>query len=73
MLDEYKTIKYKSESIYKDRSSKFIGIILPVENIEVVKTLTRNKKNTTTLHITAMHIYLESIKRYNLIVMRESQ
>lgn len=37
MLDEYKTIKYKSESIYKDRSSKFIGIILPVENIEVVK------------------------------------
>lgn len=37
MLDEYKTIKYKSESIYKDRSSKFIGIILPIENIEVVK------------------------------------
>lgn len=37
MLDEYKTIKYKSESIYKDRSSKFIGIILPVDNIEVVK------------------------------------
>lgn len=37
MLDEYKTIKYKSESIYRERSSKFIGIILPVENIEVVK------------------------------------
>ncbi|MDN5355501.1 MAG: hypothetical protein PWQ43_443 [Rikenellaceae bacterium] len=37
MLDEYKTIKYRSESIYKDRSSKFIGIILPIENIEVVK------------------------------------
>jgi uncharacterized YigZ family protein len=37
MLDEYKTIKYKSESIYRDRSSKFIGIILPVDNIEVVK------------------------------------
>lgn len=37
MLDEYKTIKYKSESIYRERSSKFIGIILPVDNIEVVK------------------------------------
>lgn len=37
MLDEYKTVKYKSESIYKDRSSKFIGIILPIENIEEVK------------------------------------
>jgi len=37
MLNEYKTIKYRSESIYKDRSSKFIGIILPIENIEVVK------------------------------------
>ena len=37
MLDEYKTIKYRSESIYKDRSSKFIGIIMPIENIEEVK------------------------------------
>ena len=37
MLDEYKTVKYKSEGIYKDRSSKFIGIILPIENIEEVK------------------------------------
>ncbi len=37
MIDEYKTIKNRSEGIYKDRSSKFIGIVQPIDNIEDVK------------------------------------
>lgn len=35
--DTYKTIKGKSEGIYKDRGSKFIAIATPVTNEEAVK------------------------------------
>jgi uncharacterized YigZ family protein len=37
MIDEYKTVKNRSEGIYKDRSSKFIGIVQPIDDIEDVK------------------------------------
>lgn len=38
MQDSFLTIKTKSESIYKEKGSKFIGIAVPVGNEEEVKT-----------------------------------
>jgi len=35
--DTYKTLKYKSEGLYKDKGSKFIAFAFPVQNEEEIK------------------------------------
>ncbi len=42
--DKYKTIKYKSESLFKDRLSKFIGLAYPVNSEEEVKEIIKDIK-----------------------------
>ncbi|HOB78027.1 MAG: YigZ family protein [Bacteroidales bacterium] len=37
MMDEYLTIRSQAKSIYKDRNSKFIGLLYPIENLDEVK------------------------------------
>ena len=36
-MDEYLTIRSQAKSIYKDRNSKFIGLLYPIENLDEVK------------------------------------
>lgn len=35
--DSYRTVKYKSEGLYKDKGSKFISYVFPVKNEEEIK------------------------------------
>jgi uncharacterized YigZ family protein len=37
MMDEYLTIRSQAKSVYKDRNSKFIGLLYPIENLDEVK------------------------------------
>lgn len=38
-MDEYLTIRSQAKSIYKDRNSKFIGLLYPIENLDEVKII----------------------------------
>lgn len=37
-MELFKTVKYQSECLFKDRGSKFIGFVFPIENEEAFKT-----------------------------------
>lgn len=42
--DTYHTVSIKSKGIYKDKGSKFISLVFPVNNIETIKTILEELK-----------------------------
>ena len=44
MIDSYHTIAQPSEGVYKEKGSKFIGFVYPIESVEEIKPLINNLK-----------------------------
>lgn len=52
MIDEFKTLKFNSEGLYKDKGSKFLAFAYPIKTEEVVK---KHLFNLKSLHPKANH------------------
>ena len=59
MIDSYKTIKKKSEGVFKDRGSKFFAFAYPVSSEEEVNSY--RAKLRKKLHDARHHVYAFNI------------